>query len=182
MKKRLDNEWRRVEEIRVREERRAEREWRWQKAWERRREVNREKVMIEWKCFVCRGFGHIVYYCRNVENRQEGRPIYRFLNRFKVLENRVIDIGEDSGREISKDRKTILREEKLKERKERSVKVRKVKEEKTLREVTVKIELKQEKDEEEIVVEALLDSGATGLVMCLEFVRKNKFRKFKKCG
>jgi len=70
----------------------------------------------------------------------------------------------------------------LKERKERSVKVRKVKEEKTLREVTVKIELKQEKDEEEIVVEALLDSGATGLVMCLEFVRKNKFRKFKKCG
>jgi len=28
MKKRLDNEWRRVEEIRVREERRAEREWR----------------------------------------------------------------------------------------------------------------------------------------------------------
>ena len=28
MKKRLDNEWRRVEEIRVREKRRAEREWR----------------------------------------------------------------------------------------------------------------------------------------------------------
>jgi len=93
-----------------------------------------------------------------------------------------MDIGEDSGREISKDRKTILKEEKLKERKERSVKVRKVKGEKTLREVTVKIELKQEEDEEKIVVEALLDSGATGLVICLEFVRKNKFRKFKKYG
>jgi len=62
------------------------------------------------------------------------------------------------------------------------VKVRKVKGEKTLREVTVKIELKQEENEEEIVVETLLDSGAIGLVMCLEFVRKNKFRKFKKYG
>ena len=35
-------------------------------------------------------------------------------NRFEVLKNRVMNIGEDSGREISKDRKTILREERLK--------------------------------------------------------------------
>ena len=39
--------------------------------------------------------------------------------------------------------------------------VRKVEGEKLLREVTVKIELKQENNEEEIVVEALLNSGAT---------------------
>jgi len=48
-----------------------------------------------------------------------------------------------------------------------------------LREVIVKIGLKQEEDEEEIVVKALLDSGVTGLVMSSEFTRKNKFRKKK---
>jgi len=41
----------------------------------------------------------------------------------------------------------------------------------------VQIGLKQEDEEEEIVVEALLDSGATELVISSEFVRKNKFRK-----
>ena len=51
------------------------------------------------------------------------------------------------------------------------------KREKLLREVIVKIGLKQEEDEEEIVVEALLDSRVTELVMSSEFTRKNKFRK-----
>ena len=41
----------------------------------------------------------------------------------------------------------------------------------------VKIGLKQEEDEEGIVTEALLDSGATGLVMSEEFARKHKFRR-----
>jgi len=48
-----------------------------------------------------------------------------------------------------------------------------------LREVIVKIELKQEKEKEGIVVETLLDSGATGLVISEEFVRKHKFRRTK---
>ena len=43
----------------------------------------------------------------------------------------------------------------------------------------VKIELKQEDDEEGIVVEVLLDSEVTELVMSLKFVRKNKFKKKK---
>ena len=43
----------------------------------------------------------------------------------------------------------------------------------------VKIGLKQKDEEEEIVVEALLDSSVTGLVMSLEFARKNKFKKKK---
>ena len=43
----------------------------------------------------------------------------------------------------------------------------------------VKIELKKEDDKEGIIVEALLDSGVIGLVMSLEFARKNKFRKNK---
>ena len=49
--------------------------------------------------------------------------------------------------------------------------------EKLLREVMIKIWLKQEDNEEGIVVETLLDSEVTELVMSLEFVRKNKFKK-----
>ena len=55
------------------------------------------------------------------------------------------------------------------------------KKKKLLRKVMVKIGLKQKEDKEEIIVEALLDSGATGLMMSLEFAKKNKFRK-KKLG
>jgi len=48
-----------------------------------------------------------------------------------------------------------------------------------LREVVVKIGLKQEEDGEGVVTEVLLDSGATGLVMSEEFVRKHKFKRTK---
>jgi len=48
-----------------------------------------------------------------------------------------------------------------------------------LREVIIKIELKQEDDEDRITVEALLDSSMIELVMSLELVRKNKFKKKK---
>ena len=43
----------------------------------------------------------------------------------------------------------------------------------------MKIGLKQEEEEEGIVVNALLDSGAIGLVMSKEFARKHKFRRTK---
>jgi len=45
-----------------------------------------------------------------------------------------------------------------------------------LREVTVKIRLKRIDIQEGITVEALLDSGATGLVMSLKFARKQGFK------
>jgi len=45
-----------------------------------------------------------------------------------------------------------------------------------LREVTVKIGLERIDTQEGIMVEALLDSGATGLVMSLEFARKQVFK------
>ena len=48
-----------------------------------------------------------------------------------------------------------------------------------LREVVVKIGLKQEGDKEGVVTEALLDSGATGLVMSEEFARRHKFKRTK---
>ena len=48
-----------------------------------------------------------------------------------------------------------------------------------MREVTVKIRLKQKEEEEGVVTEALLDSGATGLVMSEEFARRHKFKRMK---
>ena len=50
-----------------------------------------------------------------------------------------------------------------------------------LREIMIKIGLERLDTQEEITVEALLDSGATGLVMSSEFTRKKGF-KFKKIG
>ena len=45
-----------------------------------------------------------------------------------------------------------------------------------LREITVKIGLERINTQEGITVEALLDSGATGLVMSSEFARKQGFK------
>ena len=47
---------------------------------------------------------------------------------------------------------------------------------KPLREVTIKIGLERLDTQEGITVEALLDSGATGLVMSSEFTRKKGFK------
>jgi len=45
-----------------------------------------------------------------------------------------------------------------------------------LREVMVKIGLERINTQEEVTVEILFDSGATGLVMSLEFTRKQGFK------
>jgi len=169
--KRVDEEWRRIESMRKREEKRAEKRWRYQEMRERKREENRQRAMEERKYFRCGGFGHMAYNCRNVRVEE---PTLVSSNRFEVLKVRVMQRGKGSGKEIVKDRKEILREEKAKRGVEK-----KEKKEKMLREVTVKIGLKQEEKEEGVVTEALLDSGATGLVMSEEFARKYKFRRTK---
>jgi len=46
----------------------------------------------------------------------------------------------------------------------------------TLREVTVKIRLERIDTQKGITVEALLNSGATGLIMSSEFARKQEFK------
>jgi len=58
---------------------------------------------------------------------------------------------------------------------EKKMEVRKI-ERKTLREMMVKIRLERIDMQEGITVEALLDSGATGLVMSSEFARKQGFK------
>ena len=120
----------------------------------------------------------MAYSCRNVG---EEEPTQVFSNRFEVLKVRVMQRGEGSSKEMAKDRKEILREEKVKRGVEvRQTKVeRKEKKKKLLREVTVKIGLKQEEEEEGVVTEALLDSGEMGLVMSEEFARRHKFKRMK---
>jgi len=61
-------------------------------------------------------------------------------------------------------------------KKKKEVEVRKIEEAKLLRKVTVNIGLKRVDTQEGIIVEALLDSSATGLVMSLEFTRKQGFK------
>ena len=134
--------------------------------------------MEERKCFVCRRFGYMAYNCRNMG---EEEPIQVSSNRFEVLKVRVIQRGEESSKEVAKDRKEILREERAKRGvKGRQTKVeRKEKKEKYLKEVTVKIGLKQEEKEEGVVTEALLNSGVMELVMSEEFARRHKFKRKK---
>ena len=65
-----------------------------------------------------------------------------------------------------------MREEKAKREIEGKKKKKKV-----LKEVTVKIGLKQKEKEEGVVTEALLDSGAMRLVMSKEFARRYRFKR-----
>ena len=138
---------------------------------ERRRKINRQRAMEERKYFECGGFGHMASNCKKV-GKEELAPV--FSNRFEVLKVRVMQKGKESSKEVAKDRREILREEKIKRGVEK-----KEKKEKLLREVMVKIGLKQEEEEEGVVTEVLLDSEATRLVMSEEFARRHKFRRTK---
>ena len=131
--------------------------------------------MEERKCFACGGLRYMAYSCRNI-GKEELTQV--FSNRFEVLKVRIMQREEGSSKEVAKDRKKILREERAKwEVEVRQIKVER--KEKYLREVMVKIVLKQEEGEEGVVTEALLDSGATELVMSEEFVRRHKFKRTK---
>ncbi len=57
--------------MRIREKKEWRRSGDGRRHGKRRREVNRERVIIERKCFVCGGFRHITCNCKNVKNRQE---------------------------------------------------------------------------------------------------------------
>jgi len=103
--KRVDNEWRRIEKIRIKEERKAEKEWRHQEIREARREENRRRAMKERKCFGCGSFSHMASHCRNREGEE---PILVSSNRFEVLKVRVMQRGEGCSKKVVKDRRDIL--------------------------------------------------------------------------
>jgi len=64
----------------------------------------------------------------------------------------------------------------IKKKEKEEIKVRKVKEGELLREITIKIGLERIDTQEGIMVKALLDSGATELVMSSEFAKKQGFQ------
>ena len=53
----------------------------------------------------------MAYSCRNVEEKGLAQIL---LNKFKVLRSRIMKKGEGEKREVKKDRKEILREERAK--------------------------------------------------------------------
>ena len=104
-------------------------------------------------------------------------------NKFNILATYAMQAGiPDQEESVSKkDKKTILKEEKIKKKKwveseEKLVEVRKIDEEELLGEVTVKIGLERIYMQEKITVEALLDSRITGLAMSSEFAKKMRFK------
>ena len=97
--------------MRIQEERRVEKEWRQQEIYKRRREDIRRRAMEKRKCFGCRKFGYIVCHCRDIE--KEG-SVQMLSNKFKVLRSRAMQRREESERKVGKDRKKILKEERLK--------------------------------------------------------------------
>jgi len=146
--------------------------------WERRKEKNKQRVMKKRKCFVCGEFRHIIYNCIN---RGVEGPTQVPSNKFDMLKSRIMQRGEGSGIEAVKNRKEILREERAKKRIEvKQIKIeRKEKKDKFLREIMMKIRLKQKEEKEGIVVDTLLDSKVTELVMSKEFTRRHRFRRTK---
>jgi len=68
-------------------------------------------VIEERKCFGCGGFGHIASHCRNM-GKEEPMPVAS--NKFEVLKVRVMQRGKGSSKEIAKNRREILMEEKAK--------------------------------------------------------------------
>jgi len=132
---------RELEEI---ERKKTEREKRIDEA-KKRKEEKRRRAIRERRCFVCGIFGHMAHYCRN---REEKRGSSMPQNKFEVLKDRVMQRGEGSGREIGKERREILREE----RKKKKVQVRtpnKDKKEKKEEKIEKTIEKEEKKEIEE---------------------------------
>jgi len=103
--------------------------------------MNRKRVAQERKYFWCEEFGHIMRNCRAKKVKKVAT--LQSSNKFEVLASRIINRGEGSKKEVKKDRKIVLREERAKKKKERPVEARKAEEGKSLKEVTVKIGLER---------------------------------------
>ena len=78
----------------------------------KKKEERRKRAIRERRCFVCRIFGHMARYYRNRGEEKRGSSMPQ--NRFEVLRNRVMQRGEGSGKEMVKERREILREEREK--------------------------------------------------------------------
>ena len=102
----------------------------------------RKRAIRERRCFVYRIFGHIAYYCRN-KGKDKG-PVQVPQNKFEVLKDRVMQRGEGSRKEVVKDRKEILKEERVKK-----MKIKIEKKEKKERKEKIKVQKKDLEKKEE---------------------------------
>jgi len=162
VKMRWGNRRRELEEI---ERKKTEREKRIEEA-KKRKEKKRKRVIRERRCFVCGIFEHMAHYCRN--RGEDKRLVWVPLNRFEVLRDRVMQRGEGSGKEVGKDRREILKEEKAKKEKRKTKvqkkdlenkKKKKVDNERKKKKTKEKVEKKEEKIEEEKEIEMQGFSG-----------------------
>ena len=81
----------------------------------KRKDEKRRRAIRERRCFVCGIFGHMARYCRNRGEEKRGSSMPQ--NKFEVLRDIVMQRGEGSGREVGKDHREILREEREKKKK-----------------------------------------------------------------
>jgi len=109
IRERWEKRRRELDEI---ERKKTEKEKRIEEA-RKRKDEKRRRAIRERRCFVCGIFGHMARYCRN---REEKRGSSMPQNKFEVLKDRVMQRGEGSGKEIGKDRREILREERKKKK------------------------------------------------------------------
>ena len=118
IRERWEKRRREIEEI---EKKKTEKEKRIEEA-RKKKDEKRKRAIRERRCFVCGIFGHMARYCRN-KRGEEKRGSSMPQNKFEVLKDRVMQRGEGSGREMGKDRREIMKEER--EKKERKMKVQK---------------------------------------------------------
>jgi len=108
VKMRWGNRRKELEEV---EKKKAEREKKIDEA-KKKKEEKRRRAIRERRCFVCGIFGHMARYCRNRGEEKRGSLMPQ--NKFEVLKDRVMQRGEGSGKEVVKERREILREEREK--------------------------------------------------------------------
>ena len=108
IRERWEKRRREIDEI---EKKKTEKEKRIEEA-RKRKDVKKRRAIRERRCFVCNIFGHMACYCRN-RGEKEG-PAQVPLNKFEILKDRVMQRGEGGGKDIVKDRREILKEEREK--------------------------------------------------------------------
>jgi len=110
--KEIRERWeKRRRELDEKERKKTEREKKIEEA-RKRKDEKRRRVIRKRRCFVCGIFGHMAHYCRNREEKKGSTQMP--LNKFEVLRDRVMQREEESGKEIGKERREILREERKK--------------------------------------------------------------------
>ena len=111
MKMRWEKRRKEIEEI---EKKKTEREKKIEEV-KTRKEEKRRRAIRERRCFVCGIFGHMAHYCRNRGEEKRGSLMPQ--NKYEVLKDRVMQRGEGSGKEVGKNRREILKEEREKKEK-----------------------------------------------------------------